>query len=172
MRSKSVTYQMRMRLNKIVAAQPDLSKRAKLVFMALIVIHMNDRTGRCNPTRKTLAEELGAGITTIKRGLVELVKAGWLKQKLTRGAPYYSFPFERILEGGPHADPPSQEDGGTVLSGRGASSVQMGGHMVTHGTEKNREGRSLALALQWQGFGFAKRKRGLPEKGGSSNAFI
>jgi hypothetical protein len=45
------------------------------------------KTARCNPTRETLADDLGKkGIDSIKRGLKELDEAGWIRRRLTWGA--------------------------------------------------------------------------------------
>ena len=79
-------------------------------------------------------------VDSIKRGLSELEAAGWITRKFTRGAPYYSFPFDRLAQdGGAYAAPPSPADGGAVLHGWGRSSARMGAHTLRHGTEKKRE---------------------------------
>jgi hypothetical protein len=125
-----------MQLAWAIWRQPQLSFRAKTLFLVLLLGHHNNKTGRCNPTRALLKTELATSENTIKRALAELVKAGWLKQKLTRGAPYYSFPH--LVLGGPDVAPHTD--------GRGASSDRMGGHFCTdggpdvaHGTTKNHE---------------------------------
>jgi hypothetical protein len=70
-----------------------ISFRAKTIFATLLLRHHNGKTDRCNPRRELLARELNTkSLDTISRGIAELVKAGVLIQKLTRGAPYYSFP--------------------------------------------------------------------------------
>ena len=97
--SKSSAFHNKMRLQRAVLACRDLSDRAKLVFVALIDC-LNCQTGRCNPTHAMLAKALGMIPRTIQRGLQELAQAGWFTRKLTRGAPYYSFAFDRMLKEG------------------------------------------------------------------------
>ena len=140
-KSKSVAFHEKMRLQRLVLRQPNsrLSKLAKLIFVALIDCR-NCQTGRCNPSRKILMTAIGMKVDSIKRGLSELEAAGWIARKLTRGAPYYSFAFDRLSQdGGAYAAPASQADGGAVLHRWGRSSAQMGAHTLRHGTEKNRE---------------------------------
>ena len=140
-KSKSIAFHEKMRLQRLVLRQPiaRLSKLAKLLFVALIDC-LNCQTGRCNPTREILMLSLGMKVDSIKRGLSELEAAGWIARKFTRGAPYYSFAFDRLSQdGGAYAAPASQADGGAVLHGWGRSSARMGAHTLRHGTEKNRE---------------------------------
>jgi hypothetical protein len=109
-----------------------------LVFVALIDC-LNCKTGRLNPTRKTLAAALGVMPRTIQRGLAELGAASWLTRKLTRGAPYYSLAFDRLTQGETHAVPPYRLEGETDPVRRGDRFGRLGRHTLSHGTEKNRE---------------------------------
>jgi hypothetical protein len=86
-----------------------------------------------------LAKALGMIPRTIQRGLQELAQAGWFTRKLTRGAPYYSFAFDRMLKEGHTLSPLNGTDGETDQAGWGDKSVAMARHTLSHGTEKNRE---------------------------------
>src|SRR5262245_5790022 len=101
--TKPSPFGFKMALLRKVFADEGISLRAKAVFTTLLLIHHNTGYGRCNPRREVLAKELGTSIDSIKRGLGELRRAGWIKQQLTRGAPYYSFPHLQL--GGADAPP-------------------------------------------------------------------
>jgi Helix-turn-helix domain len=140
-KSPSASFHAKMKLQRLVLSQPEdqLSYRAKLVFVALIDC-LNCKTGRLNPTRKTLAAALGVIPRTIQRGLAELAAASWFTRKLTRGAPYYSLAFDRLKQDGEtHVVPPSGAGGETDRARWGDRFGTMGRHTLSHGTEKNRE---------------------------------
>src|SRR5262245_46607146 len=69
-----------------------LSDMGKLVFLALLVRHHNNGTGRCNATRATLAKERHTDTRTSSRAIAELLSGGWLTRRRTKGASYYGFP--------------------------------------------------------------------------------
>lgn len=54
---------------------PGLSSHAKILFAALLS-HRNWKSGLCNPGLKTLAQELGKSLSTIRRALAQLARAG------------------------------------------------------------------------------------------------
>ena len=58
------------------AFSSDLRPRARLVLQILI-LHCN-KEGECFPSIKTIAAKCGYGISTVKRALDELVKAGYI----------------------------------------------------------------------------------------------
>ena len=70
---------------------------------------------------------IGMKVDSIKRGLSELEAAGWIARKFTRGAPYYSFAFDRLAKMGAHTlrlllrqmGAQFCTDGGAVLHGWG-----------------------------------------------------
>ena len=57
----------------------ELRPRARLVLQVL-VLHCN-KEGECFPSIKTIATKCGYGISTVKRGLSELVEAGYIKKQ-------------------------------------------------------------------------------------------
>lgn len=58
------------------AFSSELRPRARLVLQVL-VLHCN-KEGECFPSIKTIAAKCGYGISTVKRALDELVKAGYI----------------------------------------------------------------------------------------------
>ena len=58
------------------AFSSDLKPRARLVLQVL-VLHCN-KEGECFPSIKTIAAKCGYGVSTVKRALDELVKAGYI----------------------------------------------------------------------------------------------
>jgi len=64
---------------------PDLNSTAKALASALAVQFTNDETGQTNPKVTTLAEFLGMSVATVKRAIVDLVKARWLHRTEGRG---------------------------------------------------------------------------------------
>lgn len=56
-----------------------LRPRARLVFQ-ILVLHCN-REGECFPAIRTIAAKCGCGISTVKRALDELVKAGYITKE-------------------------------------------------------------------------------------------
>ena len=59
------------------AVWQQISSHAKVLFAALIA-HKNRKTGLCNPALNTLAERLGKSLSTIRRALAQLVRAGMI----------------------------------------------------------------------------------------------
>jgi hypothetical protein len=94
----------------------NVSALAVRVYGALLR-HRNEKTGRCDPSRKRLAGELGVKSTsTIDAALMDLLDAGWLAK------------FERYRPDGsqtsngfafPRDPPPASREGGTSEPGRG-----------------------------------------------------
>ena len=58
------------------AFSSELRPRARLVLQVL-VLHCN-KEGECFPSIKTIAAKCGYGVSTVKRALDELVKAGYI----------------------------------------------------------------------------------------------
>lgn len=58
------------------AFSSELKPRARLVLQVL-VLHCN-KEGECFPSIKTIAAKCGYGVSTVKRALDELVKAGYI----------------------------------------------------------------------------------------------
>lgn len=58
------------------AFSSELKPRARLVLQVLI-LHCN-KEGECFPSIKTIAAKCGYGVSTVKRALDELVKAGYI----------------------------------------------------------------------------------------------
>jgi DNA-binding transcriptional MocR family regulator len=131
----SIQFQRKLRLLRLIMRQPDLKDRAKLIAWALLD-HFNTKRGRCNPSRKVLMADLSVSIDTVNRGLAELEAAGWITRKLTRGAPYYSFAFDRLTDGGATLHPVDGQDGGATLHGWGCNPAPDGG---AHAAPRNRE---------------------------------
>lgn len=141
--STPISFGLKMRFARLVLSRRGLSMRAKLVLVALLD-HLNCKTGRCNPSRRALADDLGVSVDTIKRGLKELLAdPRWINQKLTRGAPWYSFRFDRLQEEGAALHPLSEHDHGehegANLPTGGCSSAPKEVHMLPHGIEKGIE---------------------------------
>ena len=132
-----------------------ISARAKTIFATLLLRHHNGKTGRCNPTRALLARELRMGDDAITRGVAELVKAGVLIQKLTRGAPYYSFPQLPFGSADMRSVEPVRV---RTFAPKGSALLR---RWVRRYAERNLEeqrinrGRSLASASHGRGVGFA-----------------
>ena len=63
----------------------DLLARAKIVAAALALEFFNEKTGQLNPGTERLAEATGSTLDTVKRGIRDLVKAGWLGRTEGRG---------------------------------------------------------------------------------------
>jgi DNA-binding HxlR family transcriptional regulator len=134
----SITFELKLRFARLALSRRELGSRAKLVLVALLD-HLNCQTGRCFPTRRVLADDLGVSVDTIKRGLKELEEAGWITRKLTRGAPWYGFPFDRVQEEGAGLHPLSEHDGehgDAELPSKGCSSAPKEVHTLPHGIEK------------------------------------
>jgi hypothetical protein len=137
--SASAQFQFKTKYQRKALSCPSLSMRAKLLLVALLD-HLNCNTGRCNPTREVLRHDVGAKcLDTIKRGLAELERKTWITRKFTRGAPWYSFPLDRLKDGGADLLPLNEQDGGADQPGWGCRSARMGVQPSHHGIEKNRE---------------------------------
>ncbi|WP_420862595.1 helix-turn-helix domain-containing protein [Algirhabdus cladophorae] len=72
--------------HKAVMQVRSLNANAKVVAGALAVQFANDETGQLNPSLKTLIEFLGLPLSTLKRGIKDLINAGWLSRTEGRGA--------------------------------------------------------------------------------------
>ena len=72
--------------HKAVMQVRSLNANAKVVAGALAVQFANDETGQLNPSLKTLIEYLGVSLSTLKRGIKDLINAGWLSGTEGRGA--------------------------------------------------------------------------------------
>jgi hypothetical protein len=62
-----------------------LLDRAKVVAASLALENFNEETGQCNPNQSTIADNIGRSLDTVKRGLEDLAKAGWLVHVATNG---------------------------------------------------------------------------------------
>jgi hypothetical protein len=72
--------------------QLDVGHRA--VYLA-IKAHQNAKTGRCDPSNRTIAKESGLSLATVKRRKAELIKKGILNiQRGHQSSVQYSFPLE------------------------------------------------------------------------------
>jgi hypothetical protein len=70
-------------VSKEIAADKRISATEKLL-LAQLLDHRNKRTGQCNPKQERLAQELGIGLATVKRGLSALRKLGFIAIKRTQ----------------------------------------------------------------------------------------
>jgi len=70
---------------KAVLQSSHINANAKAVASALAVQFTSDETGQTNPKTTTLAKYLNASLATVKRGVSDLVKAGWLHRTEGRG---------------------------------------------------------------------------------------
>ena len=79
------------------AFSSELKPRARLVLQVL-VLHCN-KEGECFPSIKTIAAKCGYGVSTVKRALDELVKAGYIvkqarfDERRTAARPAISIPY-------------------------------------------------------------------------------
>ena len=76
---------------------------AAYVVITYLAMCANKETGKCYPSRTTIANALGLGISTVKRALAELQRAGFLTwEKGAAGrANTYAFPFKhQYFDGG------------------------------------------------------------------------
>lgn len=67
-----------------VCADRKLSPTALRVAM-LIGLHLNQKTGRCDPAKETLARKLGTHVRSVDRAISMLVELGWLAVERSRG---------------------------------------------------------------------------------------
>jgi DNA-binding transcriptional MocR family regulator len=65
---------------KEVLADKRISATAKLL-LAQLLDHRNKKTGQCNPTHDTLAEELGTNVDKVQRAMAELYRFGFVQAK-------------------------------------------------------------------------------------------
>ena len=70
---------------KRVAADADLPERASTIAIGLWR-RGNDETGRIDPGMGQIAKDLNRSIDTVRRGIRDLAKAGWLTRTEGRGA--------------------------------------------------------------------------------------
>lgn len=70
---------------KAVLQCASINANAKAVASALAVQFTSDETGKTNPKTTTLSEYLSTSLATVKRGISDLVAAGWLHRTEGRG---------------------------------------------------------------------------------------
>jgi hypothetical protein len=80
----SVTLKQKYDLYKKVRANPDISFAGKVLFEYLLIQCLNCRTLKCHPGRETIMNATGSSLTTVKRVLAELKKAGVLRWRSGR----------------------------------------------------------------------------------------
>ena len=76
-----------------VLTMKGLSDRAVRLY-AVLVMHRNGGSGRCNPSRKTLATELGTNLRAVDYATKELDRAGLIRRARSRpgGPTEYTLP--------------------------------------------------------------------------------
>ena len=85
---------------KAILSDKRLSITARLL-MAQLLDHRNNRTGQCNPKRKTLAQALGMdtgkdkGSRRMTRALAELRKAGLISSKQGQHGSFYELRVDK-----------------------------------------------------------------------------
>ncbi|MBR0975788.1 helix-turn-helix domain-containing protein [Bradyrhizobium japonicum] len=65
--------------------------RAIALAMALMELHFNRRTGKCNPGYETLMEELGCSERTVIRAANDLATGGWIARRAPEQHDYVDF---------------------------------------------------------------------------------
>jgi hypothetical protein len=68
---------------EMLKAANNFTRSALAVAFVLLYRHINGRTGRCDPSTSTLAEETGLSARTVKSAVDELRNSGWWQ--ITRG---------------------------------------------------------------------------------------
>jgi hypothetical protein len=63
------TTTQRINTSKEITRRKDVTPLEKNVATALLIYHLNNRTGQCNPTVSTLAEEVGSNRTSIYKAI-------------------------------------------------------------------------------------------------------
>ncbi|MGO4389436.1 hypothetical protein AB4Y85_18055 [Microvirga sp. 2YAF29] len=151
----SVSLLDKARLLQAIVADPSLPAAAKAVAVALVLNHLNGRTGRCDPSY----EVLGAGAGLKRRATImaiqDLEKAGWLKieRRGSRHRPnQFNLAFDLIATVGVHNDAPLDADlevhagapieslgvhGDAPLDGLGVHGLSLGVHAYTPESLKN-----------------------------------
>jgi Helix-turn-helix domain len=84
------------------------STAALHVAHKLLYRHMNGTTGRCDPSRSTLAEETGLSRATVQRAIAELEENGWWiigRNEGTAGRGGRTNTYRRNLERGLNPEP-------------------------------------------------------------------
>ncbi|WP_275790506.1 helix-turn-helix domain-containing protein [Pararhizobium gei] len=56
---------------------PRMTRTAKLV-LAYLVDCLNFNTGRCDPSQRTIADEIGVSVRTVERAIKQVMEAGWM----------------------------------------------------------------------------------------------
>ncbi len=83
------TFARRAEFYDRIVSDPGLS-RAAIVVAWRLVNHINDETGECFPSVERLAGQLNINERTVRRGVDQLVGAGWFtKKRRGRGGTYY-----------------------------------------------------------------------------------
>ena len=81
-----------------IVADPELSRAAIAVAWRL-VNHINDKTGECFPSLERLARQLNIHKRTVRRGVDQLIAAGWFtKKRRGRGGTQYFANYENRTE--------------------------------------------------------------------------
>ena len=98
-----MTLLAKWRLLGAIMADHRLRPTTKQVAYVLLD-HCNSKTGRCDPSRVTLARETGVDLSSVKRSIRQLVDAGWFRQSMSavgRGhSNQYDPAFDRIASRG------------------------------------------------------------------------
>lgn len=69
-----------MRVYEIDLSDVKITSKGQLVLYA-IIDHANNKTGECYPSLKTLAKETKLSLSSVQRGIKELLLAGLIKKK-------------------------------------------------------------------------------------------
>lgn len=75
------TTTQRINTSKEITRRKDVTPLEKNLAYALLTYHLNNRTGQCNPTVATLAEEVGSNRTSIYKaikGLQSKIGLQWM----------------------------------------------------------------------------------------------
>ena len=88
------TFARRAEFYDRIVSDPGLSRAATVVAWRLIN-HLNDSTGECFPSEERLAGQLNIHERTVRRGVRQLVAAGWFtKKRRGRGGTQYYANYE------------------------------------------------------------------------------
>jgi hypothetical protein len=68
-RKNFTTTTQRINTSKEITRRRDITLLEKAVAYALLAYHLNNRTGQCNPTVATLADEVGSHRTSIYKAI-------------------------------------------------------------------------------------------------------
>ena len=75
------TTTQRINTSKEITRRKDVTPLEKNLATALLIYHLNNRTGQCNPTVATLADEIGSHRTSIYKaiqGLQSKIGLQWI----------------------------------------------------------------------------------------------